>query len=432
MAAGNWASVLGAALGAGSQTFQQLSEQERIQRERDAARALEAQRFEAQQQQQQRQFELQQKQFESGEKDRKFRQIQAALEHSDPGQIFSQEFVNDASEFGFGGRFEQKPTMTGVQNLPGIGFGGIALPQVEQQLARKATADETAVLEDRNHVKKQREQTEAFRAHLQTPEHLKESYDAQVAEAFSHGVNNLPMSSTEFDRRQSVEHKNRLSEIGAQNAGRIGAAGRGPGAQWLAGYNQIEDNVRQKYSAQLNALARAAADGTNPEAQPMLDALTQRIQSEAETLATRLLGPMPGQAAQGGGDTGGDPIEQFFTDNADEISSNPRGVIEEVKNSSLPVEAKKAILARLMANGRVGAEAPAGPGVHPLARLGNAVTGVAQSGNDLLQRGYAAEPDMNQILAWLKEKLANPQSLMIQPQHPSLTPSQRLRPDLAR
>jgi hypothetical protein len=294
MPGGIW-EALGAALQAGGQTYNNVNQQQLRQKQLEEQQAIEnAMR--------QKQMDIQQAEFQAQQEDRQRKILESAIEGLNPNQMIDASLVNKIKS--------QAPELMGrihtnntgdltpfVGGGMGMGLGGV-MPTTTPTFSRIPSFKEQNVINDRQIEQDALDTKKAFQTHLQSPEHQNESYDQQVQEALAHGLGNIPLSGKEFDRRQAIEQANRMAQIN-----KMYPPERYPGgadkkvSQWINAYNSIEDNVRAKYSAELNAFARAAADGTNEDAQSKLEEIQSRIATETEALTTKLLGPRPGSQA---------------------------------------------------------------------------------------------------------------------------------------
>jgi len=335
MAGGIWA-ALGAALQQGGNTFGRLTQEENDQKRIAEQQRIQQEQFGAQQQLQQQRHRLDVQQQAGQDKDREFRILNAALEGTAPHAEVSSDVFEKAKNFGMEGQFsvQQAGSM-----IPGGMIG--AVPLMQQRITKNPTIEENAFLEDRKVKKESQDRLAGFQQHLASPEHGKEDFDTQTREAFSHGINNMPMGSKEFDRRQGVEHGHRMSEIGASNLGRTGV--KTPGQKWLDNYNVIADNIRLGYGAELAAYAKAAAEGTTEGAQGALTALRTKIQQETDAKAQELLGPPPqhGGADDAGQDADGeeDPT-QASIDFIDEDVKRFQGDYQQLKQHAMQNQAQ--------------------------------------------------------------------------------------------
>lgn len=219
MPGGIWEAI-GQALQSGGRTFQGLKadEQDRIGRQRqlDIENALRHH----QALQQDEEFALQ-------KQDRVRKILESAIEHTNPNQELSQDFVSrvktDAPDLM--NQITTKKAGT-LENFAGgglgMGMGGVA-PSFLDVMTRTPTQKENNLAEDRRIAAGDREEQDIFKSHLRDPAHLKESFDTQQAEAMSHGMN-AQMGSGEWQRRQDIETKNKLKIEQARVAGDLAVA----------------------------------------------------------------------------------------------------------------------------------------------------------------------------------------------------------------
>lgn len=351
MASPNILAAIGAALQQGSQTFGRLDYDEQERKRQDEARQAQLEQQRVQNALAARRMEQDEEQLSMQREDRTYRRIQDALEGAGPHGAVNQETYDLATP-------EQRNRLD-VSDVgdafatpgAGMGIGGIGLA-TSKQISRKPTFKEQGEIADRDREQEERTRAQGFRDHLTTPEHAAEDFDTQTRENFSHGINNMPLSSAEFDRRNKVEHDQRMAQIKAQTAWHGQVAGNKPKAvdpmlsKWLSTKAQVSDDLR--------ATARGAIEAASSFEEAM--DIMQKIDAEAERRTNEMLGPRP----QTGGDAtptpsgpsaGLDPVDAF-------LQANPNVTVEQVRtDANIPLEAKKAILAKLMSKGP-----PAPPG----------------------------------------------------------------------
>ncbi len=292
MPGGIW-EALGAALQAGGQTYNVVNQQQIKQKQLQEQQAIEnAMR--------QKQMELQQQEFQAQQDDRQRKILEAAIEGLNPNQMIDASLVKEVQTKApeLMGRIHTNNTgdlNPFVGGGMGMGLGGV-MPTTTPTYSRIPTMKEQNTINDRQLVQDELDRKHAFETHLESPEHQAESFDQQVQEALAHGMGNIPISGKEYDRRQEIEQRDRMQQINAMYPPERFDKSNTPDkkvTQWLNAYNSIEDNVRAKYSAELNAFARAAADGTEG-ADSKLAEIQSRIANETEAMTTKLLGPRPG------------------------------------------------------------------------------------------------------------------------------------------
>lgn len=364
--------ALGAALQRGGSTYTALKEQESQQAERQK-------QLDTENQFRQQQLQMQQEQQAAAQKERDQRVLLAAIEGVAPGKAVDPSLVASikakAPELMSRIGTTKAGDMTPAAGYGlGMGMGGM-VPSLEDSYTRNPSQKETFDAEDQELKKNDVERKNILRTHMTSPEHAKESFDQQVSESMANGLGTPPMSATENDRRKELENKQRMKELSIMYPpDRFGGKGgaetpEGKLKLWLGAHNAIEDNVRQKYASELQAYSRADADG-DPQAGAKLAAVHAKIAQETDALTTQMLGPNPLKGVGGAGASGADApppanggdqqLEQFLKDNAANIAADPKGFMREVQNHpGLSVDAKKAILARLMSQSQ--SAAPAGP-----------------------------------------------------------------------
>jgi hypothetical protein len=368
MAGGIW-EALGAALQSGNRTYQGLKadENDRLAQDQELARRQKQQDIENAFRQQQ--VAQQQEQFTMQKQDRERKILESAIEHTNPSQQMNPDIIGRIQENAPELMNQITTSKAGQMQAQGGLGGGLAggfglMPNFVDSYTRTPTQAENNQFADREVVRDERDKKNAFRTHLQDPSHQTESFDTQTNEAFANGVNNMPMSGREFDRREGMQNAQRNKELAIMypsdrfGPDKGGTGGNTAAKQYIAGYNMIEDNIRAQYSSQLNALARASAEGVEG-ADEKIALLQRQINNQTKQRATELLGPNPlegnkpavpdpnAAAASHGVD-----IDALLNDSAAEIKANPQGFIQEVNaDPDLPEAAKVEIRKRIAAGG---------------------------------------------------------------------------------
>jgi hypothetical protein len=218
----NILAALGAALQGGQQTFTRISEQEREKKLIDQARmdriaeqrqaALRAERDD----------KRQDAMLAGQQQDREQRNLMNAIEGVQGGGSVSRSLFDRAEKGGLQDMFTVKDagSMFATPSV-GMGMGGFG-QTLGSQITKNTTLKEDQEATDRNIVTQEMDRKNTFRTHVGSKEHAGETFDQQVAESMSNGMGTPPLSSSEFDRREGVQNRNRLGEIAEQNKGRAG------------------------------------------------------------------------------------------------------------------------------------------------------------------------------------------------------------------
>lgn len=221
MGAPNILAAIGAALQQGVGTYGRLNEleRERMLQERERQDRLEQQRIA--QMNADRQFGLQRQEFEAAEGERKRKRILDAIEGLSPNQRVSPEMFAQAKQAELQDRFSVTPGVPTLNVQDGIPVDPTsttpATTEGQDTIIRRPTLKEQGELTEQANAAADRARIEKFRSHLATPEHLKEIFDQQQQEALAAGAGSIPLSGAEFERRQGIEHRNRMGEIALQN-----------------------------------------------------------------------------------------------------------------------------------------------------------------------------------------------------------------------
>lgn len=387
MSAANIFAAIGAGLRTGANTVGALNEQERAEREREQARQDRLAEVAARTRIDQEQLELQRKNQASLDQERKARQLAAAIEGVAPDDLVDESVVQQIHDtapelmtrIATNKTLSAKPITGSLENLQvGPAQGGTTT------YTRKATLEEQGQKFRMSELQKQATAKGKFEAWM-AGQGKSASYDDRVAMAAQFGVDAPPKTMKDIQGEKDYEHNLRMKELGVMyppdrfGPDRTGAGGGNAQAKaWDLSYFKLADDVKALYMPQITALSKEAALAPDDKSiQAALAELQRHITEETDARATKLLGPRPGAPAGGppAGNTpagGDDPVERFMQDNAADIKANPKGVMDEVRNSPLPVDAKKAILARLMSVQPPPA-APAPPTSRPQAWGGGSV-----------------------------------------------------------
>jgi hypothetical protein len=307
MPGGIW-QALGAALQSGSRTFGQLNEDELQRKEREQARADRLAEMQHRDQFESRRLDMEQKGQDLQEKERQARILSQAIEGMSPDSVAPEELVGKIKDVApellarFNPKLDIQSNVTsGVGNvLDSLGKNapqgptGAPAMSVSQKFVRNPTLEESAAMDTLARGRKSDKDKDAFEQWMAT-EGAGKSYDERATKAASMGLPAPPKLFKDREAEEDADFKRRQKELAIMYPpDRFGpkTQPKSPQAQWLTAYNTVEDNVRQKYGAQLNALAKASADGMEG-ADEKLQALEERIGTEAMSLATKIMGPMP-------------------------------------------------------------------------------------------------------------------------------------------
>jgi len=453
--AGGIFGAFGAALQQGGRTFGALTEQENLERQRREQLAQQKAQFDAQ-------FGLQQKRFDADEQDRHRRIVEAAIEFKDPGSEWMPEEITRGQQHApemFSARTRVQPGVPQLNTVSGLGEAtadnplgvsteGPAVTPGQDRMFRAASRKEQSEIDTQTFTQAERDRIAQFRTHAESDEHANESFDQRAREHLLHTGQQLTPDSAEWERRQALEHQQALER---QRASAAALNPRNtPGQLWLQGYNQIADNVRAKYSSMTQALARAAAEG-DANAEAKLNEVYARIARETETEASQMLGPRPGaEAAPPPGGAGTGTVDQIMQDFAEEIQTNPQGLLAEIAaDPALTPEIKAELTQRIqtqMKQGLGGAQSGGGLFSTPqvggdsldravLSGIGNffgsAGKGPVTPHNPASMAGQGAPlsqgiPSADDIMNWIRQNTST-QDGQFSRQTPTLTPSQRFR-----
>lgn len=307
MPGGIWQAI-GAALMNGSRTFGQLNEDELQRKEREQARRDRLDEAQHRDQFESRRLDMEQKGQDLQEKERQARILSQAIEGMSPDSVAPEELVGKIKSIApelmarFSPKLDIQSNVTsGVGNVLDTlgktepqGPSGAPAMRVSQKFTRNPTLEESAAVDTLQRGRKADADKTAFEQWMAT-EGAGKSYDERAAKAASLGMPAPPKLFKDREAEENADFKRRQKELAIMYPpDRFGPKGqpKSPAAQWLTAYNTVEDNVRQKYGAQLNALAKASADGMDG-ADQKLQALEERIGTEAMSLATKIMGPMP-------------------------------------------------------------------------------------------------------------------------------------------
>ncbi len=201
MPSGLW-DALGAALSQGTRTYGDLTEQENIQKARQAQLQQEQQRLALAKEQEAREAQRQQ-----------FDMIQKAIEGVGPGDEAPEGLLEKAKPFNLGGRFA--PKQIGGESFklgnanPGDDINvGTAIKELvtpsRTAMVKTASAKDQEDALKLSDAKRGSDAEAQFRAFM-AGDGAKSSYDDQLKKALSLGLSAPPMSGAEFDRRERVK-----------------------------------------------------------------------------------------------------------------------------------------------------------------------------------------------------------------------------------
>lgn len=230
MAGGIW-EALGRALQTGATSWNALSTQESEDKRRDEEMRRRNAEFQQQMQLSRDQFASQQAEQAAArterENTRKGENIRAAIEAMSPDDLITTDngYLADIKTFApeqflrLKTTQEQLPSVDVREGVPTElgGDGGKLVSEGEPYKAPTIARNPT--LAEKNAIEEiaQRKKVTDFQTRMSSPEFAALPFDQAQREAASFGIQ-LPMTSAEWDRRQKVEHQNRMREIGAQTA----------------------------------------------------------------------------------------------------------------------------------------------------------------------------------------------------------------------
>ena len=221
MGAPNILAAIGAALQQGAGTYGRLNELERERQLQEQERQDRLRQQNMAQMNADREFNLQHQEFAAADAERKRKRIADAIEGLTPNQRVSPELFAQAKLEGLGDRFNVTPGVPSLNIQAGIpadlSSDTPAVTPGQDEITRRPSLKEQAELTEQQNAAVDRARIEKFRAHLASPEHQNEAFDVQQAEAQANGMGNIPLSGKEFERREGIEHKNRIGEIALQN-----------------------------------------------------------------------------------------------------------------------------------------------------------------------------------------------------------------------
>lgn len=279
MGAPNILAAIGAALQQGAGTYGRLNELERERQLQEQERQDRLRQQNMAQMNADREFNLQRQEFAAADAERKRKRIADAIEGLTPNQRVSPELFAQAKLEGLGDRFNVIPGVPSLNIQAGIpadlSSDTPAVMPGQDEITRRPSLKEQAELTEQQNAAADRARIEKFRAHLASPEHQNEAFDVQQVEAQANGMGNIPLSGKEFERREGIEHKNRIGEIALQNqrpyASQIN--GNTPVTDALvqamidnpAAFQQLPAKLREKLAG---PLANAGFNFRQPPAQP--------------------------------------------------------------------------------------------------------------------------------------------------------------------
>jgi hypothetical protein len=269
---------LGAALQTGVKTYNTLDneEYERDQREKERQDAL-ARHAE--------QLALQQAAARRAQEGQDFQRAAAQRESIEGGQNVDPDVFEFIKKQGLGSGFSDTSTFALPQSSP---EGGMIAPPIEKLRTRQEQMQETQLSAAQDERQREQSFLEWMGANPQA------KHDDVRAKALASGLK-VPEPSM-ADQRELVDyqHKNRLQEIAAQNAGDLAERRASRAEQldprsrmWLdAAQNEVM-RLGQLYAPQLKMVAESGKEGE-------YDALVMELQNRAKTATERQYGPFPG------------------------------------------------------------------------------------------------------------------------------------------
>ena len=296
MPEGIWGAI-GAALSQGGRTFGALKADELERKAREEEQRLQQERWQAGHDQQRKQFDAQ-------ERERSLNRIRQSIMDAPEGAQFDADQIAEARGAGYGHLLN--PSVTDHKANVDSGLSGLfgnpdttpgpAYTSTESA-TRRLSIQERATQATAEEQQRARAANQAYRDFLAKNPNATPQQRFQAAQQFGQRFEGVSPEEeqTQWNERERIRAANELARVNAANAHRPPAPS--DGQKWLQGYNTIVDNIRAQYAPQIQALARADADGTNPEAGARLAQLNTQIQAEAEKFASELLGPRPGQAS---------------------------------------------------------------------------------------------------------------------------------------
>jgi len=288
----NWLAALGAGALAGSEGISRNRELRR----REGLDKIEADRIARALSMQERGMGMQEEQLGMQRESARRERGKEILDLAGPNSVLDDTAEQTVREGGMGfrlepGRHDERPgidPVLGTSARVSTMIGARVIPTSAQQ----------SELEERGARAREISLRDSARAFVSSDAFWTQPHNKQAAAWGMTGYGgNVPQSIEQVKELAAYENKLAMQRDAANNAaGRYdrasGSSARySPTQLWHINRNVIEDNIRQRYSAQMNA----AAQQENPEE---LSRYEQKIQQETEREVARQLGPMPGGSTQ--------------------------------------------------------------------------------------------------------------------------------------